>query len=293
MTRPDDDPIDRHDLSKGLNDWYNVTPSVRRAIEHFATVLDAQSRHLERLDRVVVGLSLGGLDAEDDGATPAWMTSYLRNGDDAATTTPVAPSSRDGGGDGAFWTPSSGLGEPGKSAGGVSGGFPVVRSRASAMRERVDALGAELTTDRASIAALSGAISQLHAAVGTNLKDRPTTEKVREMIDAASSAASGGDGGTAGDLGKRVAALESKQQRDKRVLDELRRTFDARARADESGYLRKLRAAAAGDESDEDDDAGRGGGGARSRGRGRTDRLGALAGASVSSGFGGSGGSRF
>jgi hypothetical protein len=113
------------------------------------------------------------------------------------------------------------------------------------------------------------------------------------MIDAASSAASGGDGGTAGDLGKRVAALESKQQRDKRVLDELRRTFDARARADESGYLRKLRAAAAGDESDEDDDAGRGGGGARSRGRGRTDRLGALAGASVSSGFGGSGGSRF
>ena len=65
----------------------------------------------------------------------------------------------------------------------------LVRSRASAIRERVDALGAELTTDRASIAALSGAISQLHAAVGTNLKDRPTTEKVREMIDAASSAA--------------------------------------------------------------------------------------------------------
>ena len=41
------------DVSLGINDWYNVAPSIRRAIEGFAVVLKDHTAHLERLDRAL------------------------------------------------------------------------------------------------------------------------------------------------------------------------------------------------------------------------------------------------
>ena len=42
------------DLTLGINDWYNVTPSVRRAIEGFALILQSQQAHLARVDHALV-----------------------------------------------------------------------------------------------------------------------------------------------------------------------------------------------------------------------------------------------
>lgn len=55
-----DDAVSVRDVSLGINDWYNVAPSVRRAIEGFALVLKDHTAHLERLDRATVaGAKIG------------------------------------------------------------------------------------------------------------------------------------------------------------------------------------------------------------------------------------------
>ena len=48
-----DDAVSVRDVSLGINDWYNVTPSIRRAIEGFAVILKDHTAHLERLDRAL------------------------------------------------------------------------------------------------------------------------------------------------------------------------------------------------------------------------------------------------
>ena len=50
-----DDAVSVRDVSLGINDWYNVTPSIRRAIEGFAVILKDHTAHLERLDRSMAG----------------------------------------------------------------------------------------------------------------------------------------------------------------------------------------------------------------------------------------------
>ena len=130
-------------------------------------------------------------------------------------------------------------------------------------------------------------------------------------------------------MGRRVATLEDTQRamarqhrRVQRVVDDVRSTLDSRERADEAGNLRKLRSEVEGgagkggksggggkkdkggrgessDDDDENDDEGDsssdeedsdGDGGRRGK---RNDLIGSLAGASLSSGLGGTGGGRF
>lgn len=57
-----DDAVSVRDVSLGINDWYNVTPSIRRAIEGFAVILKDHTAHLERLDRAMAaGPKNGGM----------------------------------------------------------------------------------------------------------------------------------------------------------------------------------------------------------------------------------------
>jgi len=48
------------DVSLGINDWYNVAPSVRRAVEGFALLLKNHAAHLERIDRALAAAGGGG-----------------------------------------------------------------------------------------------------------------------------------------------------------------------------------------------------------------------------------------
>ena len=43
-----DEAVNFRDLALGINDWYNVTPSVRVAIEGLALVVQDQAARLER-----------------------------------------------------------------------------------------------------------------------------------------------------------------------------------------------------------------------------------------------------
>ena len=44
-----DEAVNFRDLALGINDWYNVTPSVRVAIEGLALVVQDQAARLERV----------------------------------------------------------------------------------------------------------------------------------------------------------------------------------------------------------------------------------------------------
>ena len=54
-----EDVVNMRDLALGVNDWYNVTPSIRRAMEGFASILQEQAAHLERVD-AALGLAPPG-----------------------------------------------------------------------------------------------------------------------------------------------------------------------------------------------------------------------------------------
>ena len=45
-----DEAVNFRDLALGINDWYNVTPSVRVAIEGLALVVQDQAARLERFE---------------------------------------------------------------------------------------------------------------------------------------------------------------------------------------------------------------------------------------------------
>ena len=46
-----DEAVNFRDLALGINDWYNVTPSVRVAIEGLALVVQDQAARLERFEQ--------------------------------------------------------------------------------------------------------------------------------------------------------------------------------------------------------------------------------------------------
>ena len=46
-----DEAVNFRDLALGINDWYNVTPSVRLAIEGLALVVQDQAARLERFEQ--------------------------------------------------------------------------------------------------------------------------------------------------------------------------------------------------------------------------------------------------
>ena len=87
-----DDCVNMRDLTLGINDWYNVTPSVRRAIEGFALILQSQQAHLARVDHALVTgeyhpLSVAPVGLSDAASPPPALRGGGRPGGGAATGT--------------------------------------------------------------------------------------------------------------------------------------------------------------------------------------------------------------
>ena len=156
--------------------------------------------------------------------------------------------------------------------------------------------------------ALAEGLRRLHRAVGSELKARPTTETVREMVAAEMTGAkrSAGDDpdSDASPLARRVGALEDgaramerRQRRVERVLGDVKSWASAAEKRLEVERVRELRSETRSDDAsdDESDDASDESGGreADARRKGGATKMDALAGASVSSGLGGAGGTRF
>ena len=156
--------------------------------------------------------------------------------------------------------------------------------------------------------ALAEGLRRLHRAVGSELKARPTTETVREMVAAEMTGAKGSAGddpdSDASPLARRVGALEDgaramerRQRRVERVLGDVKSWASAAEKRLEVERVRELRSETRSvDESDDaSDDASDESGGreADARRKGGATKMDALAGASVSSGLGGAGGTRF
>ena len=156
--------------------------------------------------------------------------------------------------------------------------------------------------------ALAEGLRRLHRAVGSELKARPTTETVREMVAAEMTGArrSAGDDpdSDASPLALRVGALEDgaramerRQRRVERVLGDVKSWASAAEKRLEVERVRELRSETRSDDEsdDESDDASDESGGreADARRKGGATKMDALAGASVSSGLGGAGGTRF
>ena len=157
--------------------------------------------------------------------------------------------------------------------------------------------------------ALAEGLRRLHRAVGSELKARPTTETVREMVAAEMTGArrsSAGDDpdSDASPLARRVGALEDgaramerRQRRVERVLGDVKSWASAAEKRLEVERVRELRSETRSDDEsdDESDDASDESGGreADARRKGGATKMDALAGASVSSGLGGAGGTRF
>ena len=156
--------------------------------------------------------------------------------------------------------------------------------------------------------ALAEGLRRLHRAVGSELKARPTTETVREMVAAemtgARRSADDDPDSDASPLARRVGALEDgaramerRQRRVERVLGDVKSWASAAEKRLEVERVRELRSETRSDDEsdDESDDASDESGGreADARRKGGATKMDALAGASVSSGLGGAGGTRF
>ena len=169
-----------------------------------------------------------------------------------------------------------GMGAPGRESSSLMSQMAEVSARTEALSTTVDALaaGGGAGVGGAAAQQLTVGLQQLHAAVGASLKERPTTSAVRAMIeerskekdldarvsaleaeaDANASAGGAGGGGrraleTINAVSRRVGvledsahAMERRQQRTERVVEDVRRALDARTRREEVSTIRKIRA---------------------------------------------------
>lgn len=169
-----------------------------------------------------------------------------------------------------------GMGAPGRESSSLMSRMAEVSARTDALSTTVDALaaGGGAGVGGAAAQQLTVGLQQLHAAVGASLKERPTTSAVRAMIeerskekdldarvsaleaeaDADASAGGAGGGGrraleTINAVSRRVGvledsahAMERRQQRTERVVEDVRRALDVRTRREEVSTIRKIRA---------------------------------------------------
>ena len=250
--------INMRDLVVGDNDWYNVTPSVRRAIEGFALILrDHEAR--------------------------------LMNGGDSGSPMPTARSPAS-----PRRSPSDELGSSTLEVAQLKDRIARLEEELAVAKRRVaevtdvavraasDAKTAVVEVDaiRPDVDRLANGLSSLHTAVGAHLKDirgtlangtpgnsnspgTPTgtggsgppeggeigdlTRRVRDLEGDVERIVVGSDGQSAG-VARRVAALEDnhktlerRTRRVERVVEDVRSAEDRRARAEEAGRMRELR----------------------------------------------------
>ena len=167
-----------------------------------------------------------------------------------------------------------GMGAPKLDASSLMSRVAEVSARTEALSTTVDSLAAGGGAGGAAAQQLTVGLQQLHAAVGASLKERPTTTAVRAMIeerskendlvarvsaleaeaDASANAEGAGEGErraleTINAVSRRVGvlednshAMERRQQRTERVVEDVRRALDARTRREEVSTIRKIRA---------------------------------------------------
>ena len=167
-----------------------------------------------------------------------------------------------------------GMGAPKMDASSLMSRVAEVSARTEALSTTVDSLAAGGGAGGAAAQQLTVGLQQLHAAVGASLKERPTTTAVRAMIeerskendlvarvsaleveaDASANAEGAGEGErraleTINAVSRRVGvlednshAMERRQQRTERVVEDVRRALDARTRREEVSTIRKIRA---------------------------------------------------
>ena len=248
--------INMRDLVVGDNDWYNVTPSVRRAIEGFALILrDHEAR--------------------------------LMNGGDSGSPMPTARSPAS-----PRRSPSDELGSSTLEVAQLKDGIARLEEELAVAKRQVaevtdvavraasDAKTAVVEVDaiRPDVDRLANGLSSLHTAVGAHLKDirgtlangtpgnstvperRPgrvgpvpeggematSTRRVRDLEGGVERIVVGSDGQSAG-VARRVAALEDnhktlerRTRRVERVVEDVRSAEDRRAR-EEAERMRELR----------------------------------------------------
>lgn len=250
--------INMRDLVVGDNDWYNVTPSVRRAIEGFALILrDHEARLMNGGESPIGRTSSSAAEVTTLKERIARLEEEL-----AVTKRRVAEVTN------------------------------VAVTAAS------DAKGAVIESHsiRPDVDRLQHGLSSLHTAVGAHLKDirgkvanagsnpgtptagmngeSPGVDDLRRRVrdlegDVERFFNEGGDGatggGTTGGVARRVAALEDNQktlerrtQRVERVVDDVRSLADRRARAEETERLRELRLGGGGEKASRVTNSGRG-----------------------------------
>ena len=166
------------------------------------------------------------------------------------------------------------MGAPKLDASSLMSRVAEVSARTEALSTTVDSLAAGGGAGGAAAQQLTVGLQQLHAAVGASLKERPTTTAVRAMIeerskendlvarvsaleaeaDASANAEGAGEGErraleTINAVSRRVGvledtshAMERRQQRTERVVEDVRRALDARTRREEVSTIRKIRA---------------------------------------------------
>ena len=243
--------INMRDLVVGDNDWYNVTPSVRRAIEGFALILrDHEAR--------------------------------LMNGGDSRSPMATARSPSE-----EFGSSTLEVAQLKDRIARLEEELAVAKRRVAevtdvAVRAASDAKTAVVEVDaiRPDVDRLANGLSSLHTAVGAHLKDirgtlangtpgnsnspgTPTgtggsgppeggeigdlTRRVRDLEGDVERIVVGSDGQSAG-VARRVAALEDnhktlerRTRRVERVVEDVRSAEDRRARAEEAERMRELR----------------------------------------------------
>ena len=254
--------INMRDLVVGDNDWYNVTPSVRRAIEGFALILRDHEARLMNGGGESIGSPIGRTNSSSAAEVTTLKERIARLEEELAVTK-----------------------------------RRVAEVTNVAVTAASDAKGAVIESHsiRPDVDRLQHGLSSLHTAVGAHLKDirgkvanagsnpgtptagmngeSPGVDDLRRRVrdlegDVERFFNEGGDGasgGTTGGVARRVAALEDNQktlerrtQRVERVVDDVRSLADRRARAEETERLRELRLGGGGEKASRVTNSGRG-----------------------------------